>query len=119
MTRFNNVHLGTDKKVTLKDINLTPGPGDYLRVDEQYSRTFHHTTKHGTGASPTFSLINSVAPYSSKAVPRVVKNFDAPSFGEDSEMMKTRVKRNSMPRRQASHLFGIATESDQFYSTVK
>ena len=33
--RFNNIHLGTDKKVTMKDIKLTPGPGHYLRVDEQ------------------------------------------------------------------------------------
>ena len=28
-SRFNNIHMGTDKKSTLKDINLTPGPGHY------------------------------------------------------------------------------------------
>lgn len=49
--RFNNIHLGTDKKVTAKDIPLTPGPGHYLRVDEQYSRTFHHGTKYTAAVS--------------------------------------------------------------------
>ena len=34
LTRYDNVHLGTGKKTTLKDINLTPGPGHYLRTDE-------------------------------------------------------------------------------------
>ena len=46
--RFDNIHLGTDKKTTAKDVPLTPGPGHYWRVDEQYARTFHHATKHGT-----------------------------------------------------------------------
>ena len=32
--RFDNIHLGTDKKITQKDIKLTPGPGHYIRVDE-------------------------------------------------------------------------------------
>ena len=31
--RFDNIHLGTDKKVTQKDINLTPGPGHYYKTD--------------------------------------------------------------------------------------
>ena len=44
--RFNNIHLGTGVKVTAKEVPLTPGPGHYLRVDEQYSRTFHHGTKY-------------------------------------------------------------------------
>ena len=47
--------MGSDRKTTLKDINLTPGPGHYLRVDEQYPRTFHHATKLGKG-SPMVSL---------------------------------------------------------------
>lgn len=50
-SRFNNIHLGTDKKVTAKDVPLTPGPGHYLRVDEQYSRTFHHGTKYTAAIS--------------------------------------------------------------------
>lgn len=48
LARFDNIHLGTDKKTTAKDIKLTPGPGHYQRVDEQYPRTFHHATQHGT-----------------------------------------------------------------------
>ena len=53
--------MGTDKKTILKDINLTPGPGHYIRVDEQYPRTFHHATKHGTNfmLSPTMSNFGS------------------------------------------------------------
>ena len=47
-SRFNNIHLGTDKKVTAKDIKLTPGPGHYSRTDEQFPKTFHHATKHGS-----------------------------------------------------------------------
>ena len=34
LARFDNIHLGTDKKTTAKDIKLTPGPGHYQRVDE-------------------------------------------------------------------------------------
>ena len=55
MSRYDNIHLGTDVKSTAKDIKLTPGPGHYYRVDEQYPRTFHHATKNGTQASPVFS----------------------------------------------------------------
>ena len=62
MRRFKDTHMGTDKKITLKDPKYTPGPGHYHRVDEQYSRTFHHATKnqhprsssiHGSNGSPT------------------------------------------------------------------
>ena len=42
--RYDNIHMGTDLKTTVKEINLTPGPGHYIRVDEQYPRTFHHKT---------------------------------------------------------------------------
>ena len=34
LARFDNIHLGTDKKTTAKDVALTPGPGHYWRVDE-------------------------------------------------------------------------------------
>ena len=56
LTRYDNIHLGTGVKTTLKDINLTPGPGHYLRTDEQYPRTFHHAAKHNSAVSPIFSL---------------------------------------------------------------
>jgi len=49
--------LGTDKKVTAKDIKLTPGPGHYNRVDEQFPRTFHHATQHGSQISPIFATL--------------------------------------------------------------
>ena len=55
--RYDNIHLGTDRKTTLKDINLTPGPGHYLRVDEQYPRTFPHATRHRKG-SPILTSMN-------------------------------------------------------------
>ena len=54
-SRYKNIHLGTDKKVTLKEINFSPGPGQYERLDEQYPRTFHHTSKHGPTAQPLFT----------------------------------------------------------------
>ena len=58
MSRFKNIHMGTDVKSTLKDIALTPGPGHYLRVDEQFAKTFHHATKHGSAISPVFNTIS-------------------------------------------------------------
>ena len=53
-SRFNNIHMGTDKKVCAKDIGLTPGPGEYIRVDEQYPRTFNHAAKHGRNNQDIF-----------------------------------------------------------------
>ena len=58
LRRFKDVHLGTDKKGIMKDQKLTPGPGHYHRVDNQYSRTFHHATRQqasSTAFSPVIS----------------------------------------------------------------
>jgi len=63
--------MGTDVKSTLKPINLTPGPGDYLRVDEQFAKTFHHATKHGSANSPVF---NTISQRSSNAFTKLAEN---------------------------------------------
>ena len=108
--------MGTDKKTTLKEINLTPGPGHYIRVDEQYPRTFHHATKHGTNflMSPTMS-----------------SNFD--TFGQlpmatqmtlDSNQKTAddiaEAKRNSIHQQKTQNNFFMAPTGsmDQFYDTM-
>ena len=44
--RFTKIHLGTDVKVTAKEVELTPGPGHYVRTEGTMARTFHHAAKN-------------------------------------------------------------------------
>ena len=108
--RFNNVHLGTDRKTTLKDIPLTPGPGHYIRVDEQYPRTFHHATKHGTNMSPIFSTQNDRMSFRGKAT-------DVMQSEGDGDVQSD-AKINSMRKHTASHFFGVPTGAESFYETM-
>ena len=104
LARFDNIHLGTDIKMTAKEIKLTPGPGHYVRVDEQYPRTFHHPTKHGSQRSPVFSSIVTKGP--SKAG-TVEVSHDTDDF--------SKAKRKSGANRQAStgqHFFGPASGAE-------
>lgn len=51
--RFDDTHMGTDIKMTAKDIKLTPGPGDYTRIDDALlSRTFHSSTRAAHQMTP-------------------------------------------------------------------
>ena len=108
LARFDNIHMGTDIKTTAKEIKFTPGPGHYDRIDEQYSRTHHHTTKNGTQPSPNFTAI------AMKQAQRSVNK----SLDQD-ELQNA--KRSSFLKRQSNtgtHFFGAPTEADKFYETV-
>ena len=47
LQRYNNIHLGTDVKVTAKNIKLTPGPGHYIDSNMGYNRTHNVYYKYG------------------------------------------------------------------------
>ena len=117
MTRFNDVHLGTGKKTTLKDIPLSPGPGQYLRVDEQYPRTFHHSTKHGTSISPMFSTVNQ---HSVKAFKQAMMMSDTNRINEETTNDLAEAKRNSVIKQNstANHFFGEPTGAEAFYENL-
>ena len=107
--------MGTDIKTTLKDIGLTPGPGHYQRTDEQYPRTFHHATKHGTNTNPVFSF-----PKTSKNKTSTV-NLAEPSqsFTNETGRDFAEAKRSSlMHKTTASNFFGPATGADIFADSL-
>ena len=108
-TRFNNIHLGTDKKVTAKDVPLTPGPGHYLRVDEQYSRTFHHGTKYT--AAIASGLTSQGASFRSFAKMTGLGSEGVPVHNED-------IENKEEGGRSPSHFFGNPTGHNKFYSTM-
>ena len=92
--------MGTDKKVTAKDIKITPGPGHHIRTDEQYPRTFHHATKLGSQQSPNFSFKAQTLTDRSQT---------------DDDIADT--KRHSLKLTQKQY-FGTATGQEQFFDTM-
>ena len=100
--------MGTDVKSTAKDIKLTPGPGHYYRVDEQYPRTFHHATRHGTQASPVFSDKHQLSAKKGLST-------EQQSLAENNEI--DQVKLSLMGKKNSTvtnHFFGAPTGAVEF-----
>lgn len=110
-TRFDNIHMGTDKKVTAKDIPLTPGPGQYLRVDEQYSRTFHHGTKYTAAISSGLSTHGA----SIRSFAKMTGIGSSGMGGAHNEDIDDKEEGGRSP----SHFFGNPTGHNKFYATMK
>ena len=101
--------MGTDVKSTAKPIKLTPGPGHYIRVDEQYPRTFHHATKHGSPTFPTFK---------SKQPTKAAFNSAEVSQQDTESMVKVKLSEIRRQSSTANHFFGVPTASEAFYDTM-
>ena len=129
MRRFKDTHMGTDKKVTLKDPKLTPGPGHYHRVDEQYARTFHHATKNqhqrsgsiGSGASPTAAATNYGFMFTGSGQSptdlQVVKGFTEVSH-VDGRLHEPPLTTNAAASKTTMNFFGRAGSSQSFLENL-
>ena len=94
--------------MTLKEINLSPGPGDYHRLNEQFPRTFHFTSKHGPTTVPVFSASgkSDLPSYN----PLLVSAEAAEEAqGSDLYNMVFDSQHYNRKPKTAQHFFGVAT----------